>query len=355
MFIQLLLKEEFTMSEEVKNTESLNEEAEALEPSTEPKGDEIAEGDKNFPELPPLESGTDQLEMRLGAICIDDWRKLQMALESGAYPVAEMEGFFERLWNSFTNMFQGVYNFLKVTVESYIALFKQDWQEYARRYIKWIYDNTPEAEQFSGTICLRGTRQQMEKNKACLTAVVNLIRNIGSELASKENTAMTRNMRNCAQYLEMNGCTVDLARPSKCKAATRFTYGEFGRLGTMGYGSDPTVFLAHMGKNLDVWGDFFKQFTDHNKIASAVEQAEQAIANEMKKMESTSNPNARAAVGERINNIKTRLTAFRAIMRAGFDLWDTTMMTHIILPVQNLGRNAGMKDDLTSWILATKD
>ena len=60
-------------------------------------------------------------------------------------------------------------------------------------------------------------------------------------------------------------------------------------------------------------------------------------------------------LSEQINNMKARMVAYRAILRATIDMWNTTLVAHFILPLQNLGLKAGVKDDLFTWILATKE
>ena len=265
-----------------------------------------------------------------------------------------MEGFFSRIINTITNRFQIFINALHQQVYSWEALLTQNWKQYAERYIKQLSNNLPESEAFTGTVSLRGTKAMMEKNKAALVAVVNLTKRLDSIILSADKDTIPRDMRNVISYLEMNHCTVDPARPSGSSAGTRFTYGELGRLGTAGYGTEPSLFISAMSKGLNDWYGIFTQLTDTKFMDQAVRKMEAEI-NKRAGAAEKAQDRQKLELSQQINNMKARMVAYRSILRAATDMWNTTLVTHFILPLQNLGLKAGVKDDLFTWILATKE
>lgn len=263
------------------------------------------------------------------------------------------EGFFSRVLASFTNHFRRFVNSLHVQFYAWEALLTQNWQRYAERYVKLLSENLPDAEQFTGVIALRSTKADCDKYRAALLSVVNLCKNLSSVILSSEKETLPSAMRNVIAYLEMNHCTVDPARPSKCKAATRFTFGELGRLGTAGFGSDPQVFLSHMRQYMEAWNHVYSVLLDKNNLDGAVRRMESEIEKLTLNMDKDAS-SRRMDIAERINVIRARMVAYRAIFQTAQDMWMTSAMTVFILPLQKMGMNAGVKEDLTSWILATK-
>lgn len=279
-----------------------------------------------------------------------------MGLNSRLYEdmVPGTEGFFSRVFNTIINRFRVFINSLHQQVYSWEALLTQNWKQYAERYIKQLSDNLPESEAFTGTISLRGTKAMMEKNKAAMISVVNLTRRLDAVILSSEKDTLPREMRNVITYLEMNQCKIDPSRPSESSAGTRFAYGELGRLGTAGYGSEPSLFISAMSRGLNDWYTIFSSLSDTKFMDQAVRRMEAEI-NKRASMAEKAKDRQKLELSEQINNMKARMVAYRAILRATIDMWNTTLVAHFILPLQNLGLKAGVKDDLFTWILATKE
>lgn len=273
---------------------------------------------------------------------------------SSGESIPGMEGFFSRLINSISNTFQAYYNFFSNTIIAFEALFKQDWVLYCRRFIKRLNDNLPETEPFSGTISLRASRSMMEKNRVCLFAVANLIKRLDSNIVSSEKDVLTREMSNVLRYLEVNKCKIDIARPSASKAGTRFDYGELGRLGTAGYGTEPSIFVNAMARGVDDWVKIYEIFTDSKFFEMATKKMESEISKRIAAMDKAPD-SKKAELATQINNMKARMVAFKSIFRASLNLWKTTLLADFVLPLQNMAQVAGMGDDLTSWILAPNE
>lgn len=263
-----------------------------------------------------------------------------------------MEGFFSRLWGEVTNFFQGWANWYTDQVHMWEGVYRQDWIKYANLWLTTLKNNMPSDEQFTGTVALRADRGDIIKHTVCLEAVCKLIKNLEKNVLSSEKDPITREMTNVARYLELNSCTVDFKRPSSSKAATRFTYGSLGRLGTMGYGTDCMIWLSNMSKNLAQFTEVYKILTDINYVAKAVQRMEAELETTYGKMEKAGD-SQKAILSERVLNIKSRMTGIRALTKASIDFYNTTLLTDVVLPLQNLGRNTGKVDDLTSWILST--
>ena len=264
------------------------------------------------------------------------------------------ESFISRLIGSISNIFQRFSNALHEQIYSWEAILTQNWKQYAERWIDRLNNNLPDTEQFTGTISLRGTKQMMEKNKAAMTAVVNLASHLDRVILSPEKDILPRELRQVISYLEMNHCTIDPARPSQCSAGTRFTYGELGRLGTSGYGSEPSIYVSSMRHGIDDWYRIYTAMTNSQFVDTAVKKMEAEINRLSAAMEKATDAK-KLDMAQQINNVRARMVAYRAILRATIDMWNTTLITHFIIPLQNLGRKAGLKDDFISWILATKE
>lgn len=348
------------MSEEVKNVESLDEEAEALEPKTEPKGDEVIIDDpKMFTEC---------------QLFTNEAIRLQKMLDAGLMVQPEMEGFFSRLFYSFFNWLPGTRNRLMGAYQAIKALVTGDWLAQAERAIEYINDHMPSDEIFqqkavitgggpihygSGTIPVmsfrRCTKGEAMKYRACLETVAKYLQTFEKDVMSSEPSMYTRGIQQIVAYLQLNKCKVDLARPSKSKAATRVTYGEHGRLGTMGYGGSVRIFLNGMEENLRVYKKVFDIITDTNGLNNRLNQLEAQI-NKMEVESRTIDENDRRATQlvERINNLKARLVAVQSIARTIGDFWRVTFVVSTINPLSMLCDVAGMESDLTSWIFATE-
>lgn len=287
-----------------------------------------------------------------------DMQDFRMAMDrayttqNGELCIPGMEGIFMRTLNVIYNLFQQSYNYYTSFIIQFEALFKNDWILMANRYIKLLEDNPPEPEPFSGLICLRATKQKAEAHRSCLKAVVQFLNNLDKEIISSDRNMITRNMQNVVHYLETNGCTVDLRKPSKSKASTRFYYGDIGRLGTAGYGVEPMLFLMGMKRGLNEAADLYKQITNTNKVEAAIKKMEQ----EIKRLEGqATNDNAQAQIVERCNNIRSRFAAFRGILRASTDMFQTSLLSDYVVPLRNLGEIAGIREDLLTWIFSVSD
>ena len=264
------------------------------------------------------------------------------------------ESFLSRLVGSISNIFQRFSNALHEQFYSWEAVLTQNWKQYAERWIERLNNNLPDTEQFTGTISLRGTKQMAEKNKAAMMAVVNLTSHLDRVILSPEKDVLPRELRQVISYLEMSNCKVDPARPSQSSAATRFTYGELGRLGTSGYGSEPSIYVSAMKHGIDDWYRIYSTMTNSQFTDIAIKKMEAEVNRLAAAMEKAPD-SKKLDMAQQINNIRARMVAYRSILRATIDLWNTTLITHYVIPLQNLGRKAGLKDDFLSWILATKE
>lgn len=264
-----------------------------------------------------------------------------------------MEGFFSRLLGSIANIFTAYRNAFMQYIHLFQAVYDPNWKNIIERSLKYVDEHLPEDEQFTGTVCFRGERSTMEKNKACLISCANLLNRMEANLLSSDKSIVTREMQNVIQYLEINDCKIDIRRPSASTAGSPKYYGSIGRLGTAGYGSDPSRFLMTMRSALNDYEKLFKIFTDTHRIDAAIQKVEAEIEKKTRAAEKASNAQ-KIQLGEQINVLKERMIAFRSIIKAAYKMWDVTLGVHILIPLQNLCRNAGMKNDLTSWVLATK-
>lgn len=276
----------------------------------------------------------------------------QMLAEGKAVP--GLEGILSRVWGSVFNLFRGFSNWLTNFFMHVNSIFNQNWIKYTQGYMDRLNANGVTDEQFSGSICPRGEKMQMEKVQACLMTVMALYRNMEKNLLNPVKTDLTPEMYNCIKQLEMNHCKVDLKRPSNSHAATRVTYGSLGRMGTAGFGTSFNVWFANIRKGFNVWCDVFYMFTDPNAIPKAVDSAERQLQAIYTRLEQSPD-RERFDMTERINNIKARLKAYKAIHKAAWDLWYTTLKVFYIKPVNYLAINSGKMDSLTSWILTPKE
>jgi hypothetical protein len=265
-----------------------------------------------------------------------------------------MEGFFSRVWNEITGWFHSLLNWHNRWLYNFKALYKQDWFKHTNTWFEALRNNMPSDEQFSGTVAFRADKAEINKHIACLTAVCKMIKNLDKVILSPDRDEIPKEMQNVCRYLELNECTVDLKRPSSSKSATRFTYGSMGRLGTMGYGSSCTLWIANMRNNLQQFKMFYDVLTDADQIAKVVRYMENELNAAYGKADKASD-REKGDLSQRALIIKARVTALRAILTASVDLFNTTFITDVMWPLSNLGRQVGMGDNLTSWILATNN
>lgn len=269
-------------------------------------------------------------------------------------PVPGLEGLLARTWGSIFNLFQRYINAYASLAMGLSAFFTQNWMAYTDSYIKRLASNNVSDENFSGTVCLRGDRMSIEKIRACLGTVATCFKNFEKNVLSPVKTDLTPELSNCIKQLEMNHCKINIQRPSGSRSATRFTYGDTGRLGTAGYGNGFGMWLSNMQKVYQDWKQYYITFTDPNVIPRAMSKVEADLQAMYTKMERASDKQ-HFDMAAMVNNIRYRMQAYKAIYTAAIDLWKTTLITFLIIPFEYVGMECGTLDSLTSWILATKD
>lgn len=295
-------------------------------------------------ELNPIPSTQDDLTVEL--------KYLEMKYGDRQY-IPGMEGFFSRIFGTVFNLYRDIANYFSDLGIQGRELFRQDWVKYGHVYLERIGKNMPSDEQFSGTVSWYSDKHTIDLSLKNIKAMIQLNLNLAKVISNPADVRFTPEQQQVKHALDDHHCDINFEKPGKSKCANRTTFGQMGRIGNQGYGSSCASWLQSANKNLDEYALYFNEILAGGKMKAAIVNAQKESEAIYKKM-SQMGDKEKLRASKMADNIRYRLMAYKAINKAGYHYWDNNLLMAVLLPAQNLGRNVGKMDDLTSWILSTK-